>query len=152
MSEERVWEDVSPGRDDLGFQDWLTWETAFGEFGEPGYSEKVVGIGAAHIFGHTSHVDVRFTLLRNYDGLLVCVHGCYIDNDIQKPFALLVHPDHQRQGIGTMVMDYVRERFEVERGHEFTYEESLRNNEFTTSTAAFANKYIKNIYSKESNQ
>ena len=44
--------------EDLGFEDWLTWERVFGEFGKSGYAEKVINLKAAHIFGHNSGMQL----------------------------------------------------------------------------------------------
>jgi GNAT superfamily N-acetyltransferase len=145
------WENVTPSYEQTEenfFQEWAFFEQKFGEFGEPGFSEQTLPARFPGIFGHNDSVDVRFTLYRGEGGELLGVHGCYIDNGIQKPFIINVHPDHQRQGIGTLMADYIIARYKDENNSEFTYEESWRNVIYTQPSANFANKYATNVYSQ----
>jgi len=141
------WQDVTAGYEQTQenfFQEWASFEQKFGEFGSPGFSEQIFPARFPGIFGHNDQVNVRFTLYRAEDGLLLCVHGCYIEDGIQKPFIFNVHPDYQRQGIGTMVADYIIQRYKDENQSDFTYKESWQNVKYTDPSANFANKYAKN--------
>lgn len=147
-----VWENVSPTIEQTQenfFSEWVGIEKKFGEFGEPGFSEQTITVrNFAGIFGHNDPVDVRFTLYRGDDGLLLCIHGCYIENGTQKPFVFNVHPDHQRQGIGTIMANFIIARFEEENSKPFTYNDSWHGVTYTLPSANFANKYATNALSK----
>lgn len=146
------WQEVSSSierTEENFFQEWFSLEQKFGEFGTPGFSEQTLPARFPGIFGHNNTVNVRFTLYRGEDGLLLCVHGCYIEDGIQKPFIFNVHPDHQRQGIGTMVANYIITRFEEEKNSEFNYEDSWRNVTYTEPSANFVNKYAKWAYDQK---
>lgn len=151
-SENNTWENVSPSIEQTQenfFSEWAGIERKFGEFGAPGYSEQTITVrNFAAIFGHSDPVDVRFTLYRGEDGLLLCIHGCYLENGIQKPFIYNVHPDYQRQGIGTMVANYIIARYEQEFGKPFSYTDSWQNVTYTLPSANFANKYATNALSQ----
>jgi hypothetical protein len=152
-----TWQDVSAGYEQTQegfFQEWAFFEQKFGEFGEPGFTEQTHPARFPGIFGHNDSVDVRFTLYRGEDGQLLFVHGCYIDvndNNLQKPFVWNAHPDYQRQGIGTMVANYIKSRYEQENGTEFTYSESLSGTKYNAAGANFANKFVNNAYSEKNN-
>lgn len=136
------------------FGEWFAFEQKFGEKGEPGFTEQTIPVKSPGIFGHNYQVDVRFTLFRAEDGSLLCVHGCYIDQmdqNTQKPFIFHVHPDHQRQGVGTAVANYVIQRYEMENNKNFNYEKSWRNIQYTDPSANFANKYVNNIFIQNQN-
>lgn len=151
-SENNTWENVSPSIEQTQenfFSEWAGIERKFGEFGAPGYSEQTITVrNFAAIFGHSDPVDVRFTLYRGEDGLLLCIHGCYLENGIQKPFVYSVHPDHQRQGIGTTVAQYIIARYEQEFGKPFSYTDSWQNVTYTLPSANFVNKYTANVLSQ----
>ena len=158
MSDNSVsWNDVSPTieqTEEQFFGEWLGLEQRFGEYGPPGFSEQIKPARFPAIFGHNGEVDVRFTLYRSEDGLLLGIHGCYLDefdNNIQKPFHFMVHPDHQRQGIGTMMADYLRERFQRENGIDMTFEQSFRGTTYTIPGAGIVNKYVRNAYEQMNN-
>jgi len=55
-----------------------------------------------------------------------------------------VHPDYQRQGVATMV---VNESL-IDFGDNYDFETQLRDLNITISSANFANKFIKNIYNQ----
>ena len=151
-TENSAWENVSPSIEQTQenfFSEWSGIERKFGEFGAPGYSEQTITVrNFAAIFGHSDPVDVRFTLYRGEDGLLLCIHGCYLENGIQKPFIYNVHPDQQRQGIGTTVAQYIIARYEQEFGKPFSYTDSWQSVTYTLPSANFANKYATNALSQ----
>jgi hypothetical protein len=159
MSDEIIsWNNVSPSIEQTQesfFGEWFGLEQKFGEFGSPGFSEQTLPARFPGIFGHNNTVNVRFTLFRGDDGQLLCVHGCYIDeydNNLQKPFIWNVHPDHQRQGIGTMMANFIRARYIRENGTEFTFEQSLRDVTYTLPSANFTNKFVGNAYRQINDQ
>jgi len=149
--ENKTWQPIESSRSDLTFADWGMMEDRWGEYGDPGYTQFTLPVSFPHHFGHADKVDVNFTLLRNDDGLLVGVHGCYIDNGVQKPFIFMVHPDHQRKGIGTKMADHLRQQYTEARGHDFTYEESFREIVTTEAMAGLINKYVNGVYQQENN-
>jgi GNAT superfamily N-acetyltransferase len=144
------WQEVSSGYEqpeEEYFREWIFFEQKFGEFGTPGFTELIVPARFPDIFGHNDNHDVRFTLYRGEDGLLLFVHGCWINEDnVQKPFIWNAHPEYRRQGIGTMMANYIIERYKTENGEDFPYQESIQNGKkFNAATANFANKFIPNI-------
>jgi len=158
MSNENLsWENVTSNyetTEEQFFNEWAFFEQKFGEFGTPGFSERTLPARFPSIFGHNDSVNVRFTLYRAEDGQLLFVHGCYIDendNNLQKPFVWNAHPDHQRQGLGTMMANHIKARYEQENNQDFTYEQSLRNTAYNTAGANFANKYVNNVYEQKNN-
>ena len=140
------WENISGNvemSEETFFDQWMSLEQLFGEFGQPGYSEKII-TGSGGFFGDGNRVDVRYTLWRNESGKLLCVHGYYMKDGIHIGITFKVHPDHQRQGIGTKMLLHVRDRHERETGETFTYNESLQGATMTAPVAAVINKVIAN--------
>ena len=123
------------------FSTWSFFEGKFGEFGTPGFSKELHPARFPHIFGHNNEIDVDVFLYRGEDGKLLCVVARYFNEEqnIYKPFIFDVHPDHQRQGIGTKVADYILENEEAE---DFDYTKSWSDTNVTLPSANFANKYV----------
>lgn len=145
------WENVSAVtevNDETFFSEWIQMEEKFGEFGTPGYSEHNLTLTGGKMLGEGNSINARFTLFRNETGKLVCIHGCHIVDGVQKPLYFRVHPDHQRQGIGTQVAYYIRDRYERENGKPFSYSESLGDATHTEATAAFVNKHAPTMISE----
>ena len=151
----QVWQEVSsvfeqPEED--YFREWAFFEQKFGEFGTPGFTEQIVSARFPAVFGHNDNHDIRFTLYRAEDGMLLFVHGCWVDeNNVQKPFIWNAHPDYQRKGLATMMATYVIERYERENASDFTYDQSISDAKFNLASANFANKYINNVYKSKNN-
>jgi len=147
VSGERIeWENISGNvemSEETFFDQWLGLEHHFGEFGQPGYSETML-THRGGMFGAGNQVNVRYTLFRDESGKLLCVHGYYMEDGIHKGLTLKTHPDHQRQGLGTMMLTYVRDRHERETGETFTYNESLQGATMTGPVANLINKTIAN--------
>jgi|688.fasta_scaffold153279_4 GNAT superfamily N-acetyltransferase len=142
------WQDLLPTferTEESFFNTWDFFEGKFGEFGTPGFSEQILPARFPHIFGHNDELNVKVTLYRGEDGQLLCVVARYFneENNIEKPFIFDVHPDYQRQGIGTKVADYVFEQIKDEAGEDFDYPKSWENIDLTLASANFANKYVK---------
>ena len=72
---------VDPNYPDNQAANWDTFQRMFGKLGEPGYAEIEKPIQAKHLFHHNEVVNVVWNTLRGEDGLLLCVHGTYIDKN-----------------------------------------------------------------------
>jgi len=60
---------------------------------------------------------VKWTTYRAQDGTLLVVHCCFVDpQGIQRPILLATHPDHQRQGHGKAMLEYLTQRHVAEIG------------------------------------
>jgi GNAT superfamily N-acetyltransferase len=141
------WQNIEGTHPDVGFNDWFVMENRWGEFGEPGFTQTIHPMTAPHMTGVEGQVSAKWTFYRGDDGSLLGVHACHIVNGEQKPIFLMVHPDHQRQGIGTMIADYVITQYETERGKKFPYNEiwgTLPADFYTAPSANFVNKYANN--------
>jgi len=145
-SENKIWEEITSTLEVDHFHDWFQIENLFGEFGEPGFTQidKVLN-------QPNKSLNVTFTLYRNENGKLVGINGFYIDNNIQKPFTFMVHPDYLRTGIGTKIADFITKQFAEKNNREFDYEQSWRDVSTTESAVKFANKYAKQQYDKINN-
>lgn len=144
-----VWDDMEPALTDdeinMGY-----WDQVVNRYpsGDPGFSEMIVQTQADR-FGHTDVVDVRYTFYRSETGELLAFNMSFINGEgYQKPFGLMVHPDHRRQGIGTLMVDYVRERFMNENGVDMDAEIAFRGERLTQASANFVNKYVNEDYEK----
>lgn len=128
--------------------DWNSLENRFDKLGTPGFTQLIIPIRAPHMLKHTLEVDAKVDLYRAEDGQLLCVYISYVENDVVKPFILIVHPDYQRQGIATMVINRSREQFAFEKGYEYNLDKGLNSLNDMRPTQAienWVNKYIKNI-------
>jgi GNAT superfamily N-acetyltransferase len=127
------------------FKAWSGHENKFGEFGAPGFTKTTNQIRYERHFGHSNLVDGTVYLYRGEDGLLLCVYIYYIKDGQPKPFMLHVHPDYQRQGIATLVINESLKDF----GTEFDYETQVRDLDLTAASANWGNKFIKNVYEQQ---
>jgi GNAT superfamily N-acetyltransferase len=128
--------------------DWNSLETRFIKVGNPGFSQIIMPIKAPHLFKHNLDQDVKVDLYRGEDGQLLCIYISYVKNGVVKPFMLIVHPEHQRQGIATMVINHSREQFVLEHGHEYNISEGLNDIDdmpLSQAVVNWLNKYIENI-------
>jgi GNAT superfamily N-acetyltransferase len=138
------WVDIVSNFEMNYFKDWNMMEVLFGELGEPGFSEKVMALQWPTI-NPEYLMDYTFTQYRDEDGLLVGVFANYIIDGVLIPFILIVHPDYQRTGIGTLLADFVIHAFEEKYSKTFLFHESWNNLPIVTEQAAnWANKYVKN--------
>jgi len=149
-SENTIWQDITPPMIDIDhFHDWLELEKFFDEIGEPGISQVVKVLSQPN-----KSKTVTFTLYRGEDGQLLGVFGLYPDDDMQKVFINMVHPDHVRTGIATRIADFVTTQFKELTGREFDHSQSWGSVAMSPAGAAFGNSYAKkqynNINSEES--
>lgn len=142
-----VWENLLPNIETDYFSDWLALENLLGEFGEPGFENITRTMKWPTIEGG-SPLPLVFTCYRGDDGLLLGVFANYMLDGLSKPFVFAVHPDHQRQGIGTLLADHVVNEFKETHGKEFTYKESWGDANTTESAANWANKYVPSALEK----
>jgi GNAT superfamily N-acetyltransferase len=139
------WENLIPSIEIDYFQDWLTMENLLGELGEPGFTNVTKNIRWPSI-NPDSPLPFVFTCYRGEEGQLLGIFANYMMEGIQKPFLFIVHPDHQRVGIGTMLADYVVEEFKASNDNYFSYKESWGDAKTSESAANWANKYVKKFY------
>ena len=138
------WQDISPNAEFDHFADWLTMENLVGEYGEPGFSKMVrefiwpsINPGYAMPF--------TFNMLRNDDGLLIGLVVNYMMNGVRKPWVVMTHPDHQRQGVMTRLGNFIVADYEQEYQRQFSFSDSWSDAETTESAANFANKFAKKV-------
>lgn len=82
---------------------------------------------------------VRWTTYRAEDGTLLVVHVCFVDpQGITKPLIFFTNPEHQRQGYGKIMFEYLKQRYVRETG-KLNPNESWEGIKVTTPGAAFAN-------------
>jgi len=148
-----VWENIEPNViEDANPNYWNNLVERFG-LGNPGFSETTISMRSPDHFGHINPVNVRWTLYRSEEGELLCAHGNYVDDEgYQKPFILIVNPQHQRKGIGTKMTDFLRERFMNEYGHDMDADITFGNVKATQVGASFINKYVNEDYAKRNQQ
>lgn len=125
------------------FGDWLSMETFLGEYGQHGFSKFVREMKYANI-NPDAPTLLTFNVYRGEDGLLLGVVVNYMDNGTRRPFTAMVHPEHQRKGIMTMMANRIIQEFEDEYQRPFSYVDSWGSVETTESAAAFVNKYALN--------
>ena len=140
------WTNLTPSIEIDYFADWLTCENILKEFGEPGFSNVVRVLSWPSI--SDSPISIEFTCSRGEDGKLLGIAAHYTMDGIQKPFLFMVHPDHQRTGIGTKLIDHVAAEYASRNGHEYLYEQSWGDVEVSESAANWANKYVPSVYAK----
>lgn len=147
MPTDNVWSDVTPANDDETIeQHTITWGYQVQAFGEidltkVGYSQQSRSVVSTHFGDGQTQVDVRFTLFRNEDGLLISLVASYLEGDVQKAWYLLTHPDHLRQGHATRLADYVIAQREQEIGEDFPYAAAWGDIPMSNASASFVNKY-----------
>jgi len=143
------WTEMLATISEQGFEQWAFFENRFGEYGEPGFTHGVFPAIAPHITGTSSQVDVGIYFYRGEDGALVGLYAWYEGDGVEKPFFLYVHPDHQRMGVATKLIDYRRARYVEEKGQEYNFADGMTGLKVTAAAAAFGEKYAKNAYNKE---
>jgi GNAT superfamily N-acetyltransferase len=136
-----VWEDVSPNMEFDHFGDWINLENFLKEYKqEEQFTQNTFNMMHPEIIPGEK-VPVTFTSYRGDDGQLLGVHAFFTNKDgVRKPFVLVVHPDHQRQGIGTKIADFIINQYEETHKTEFDYKSIWGDVRTTESAAMFVNK------------
>lgn len=148
-----IWNNISPNSSDQDPKLWSSLKSKFGESGEPGFYESVSSVIFPDIFGHKESVQIFWTTYRSEIGELLAVHGYYLDDTgEQHPFILFVNPFHQRKGIGTMMANFVKDRYFEERKKQGDANASFTNIKLTPAGAQFLNKFVNEEYAKRNNQ
>ena len=147
MPTNNSWSDVIPTDDDETLEQHTeTWGYQMQAFGEidltkVGFSHQTRSVVATKFNNGQDQVDVRFFLLRNEDGLLICIHAAYLSNGVETSWYILTHPDHLRQGHMTRLAEYVTALREQETGSDFPYVEAWHG-PMTNACASWVNKYV----------
>jgi GNAT superfamily N-acetyltransferase len=137
------WETITANLDtteDVWLQWWFNMEQKWGELGTPGISRISSPVRWERIFGHNEMEPVEWYLYRGEDGRLLGVYAYYIKDGQPKPVILNVHPDNQRQGIATQLIDKSLEDF----GDGYNFKQQTRDMDLTEASANFGNKYAQN--------
>ena len=151
-NENQPWMNLNTNVQDFTFDEWAFMESRFGEFGEPGFSRQNTFAQAAHLFGDDGVVDVNILLYRGEDGLLLCVYGSHVKDGVKKPFMLNVHPDYQKMGIASKVLDYEMDDFKSERGYDYDFSDGLLGVKSTEAGAIWARRFIERKQMEENPQ
>ncbi len=136
------WQDLSANYEVDYFHDWLSLENFLGELGEPGFANVTKNIRWPTI-NPDSPLPFVFTCYRGEEGQLLGIFANYTINNAIKPFILIVHPEHQRTGLGTLLADHVVNEYEQTHNEKFPYKESWGDSLASESGANWANKYVK---------
>lgn len=133
------------------FNEWFALETKFGEYGPPGITETYTNSRFPSINTIDNTADIRWTLYRAEDGKLVGLYGCYMNRDnLEQAFNIMIHPDYQRQGIATRIIEHNIERHKREQGKQVDFEKVIpQTNRVTGPGVEFANKLVQNVYDQE---
>ena len=145
-----LWEDLSANYEIDYFHDWLSLENFLGEFGTPGF-ENITRTMRWPKINEGQPLPMVISCYRGEDGLLLAVFANYTINDTIKPFILIVHPEHQRTGLGTLLADHVTNQYEQTHNGKFPYKESWGDSLASESGANWANKYVRSAYETNTN-
>ena len=149
---DKPWENLDTNIQDFTFAEWAFLESRFGEFGEPGFSRQNLAAQAKHLFGHEEQDNVNILLYRGDDGMLLCVYGSHVKSGVKKPFMLTVHPDFQKMGIASKVLDYEMDDFKNERGYDYDFSDGLMGVKSTEAGAIWARRFIERKQIEENPQ
>lgn len=138
--------------EEQGYQTWLTFEGKFESKDQsPGF---FTWDSHASVRGQTpgdGQWPVRWTTYRREDGKLLGMFCTFNDlDDAHRTLYIHVHPDHQRQGIGRILTDFIYQRYETERGEKFPYDgiqSSMRK--ASPAIAAYLNKTVPLVYNDD---
>lgn len=148
-----TWKDISSGVEFDYFGDWINLEIFLGEYKEEEQFSQVTRNMQHPGIVPGKKVPVTFTSYRGDDGKLLGVHIFFIDeNGIYRTFVLITHPDHQRKGIATKLIDYDFKKYEEDTGKEFDYRKTWGDVTTTESAANFVNKYVRNAIAERQNR
>ncbi|MBM3454546.1 MAG: hypothetical protein FJX80_05290 [Bacteroidetes bacterium] len=111
--------------DDNSDSAWPILLMKFGESGEPGFDDSVTSlVRSPGAFGHNNSVMVNWTTYRSETGELLAIHANYaidesdpdFDKIKERPYMLMVNPSHRRKGIGSIVGQFVYDRYVDKHG------------------------------------
>jgi len=147
MATNETWTDIIP----VVSEELVTtlWDDMIGLFGEidlnnKGYSQQIKNVRSKKWSDAETSKSVRYTLFRDENGYLICLHASYLDEEgVQRPWFIITHPEHQRQGHATKLADFVINQREAEIGTNFPYQNAWGDIEMTPASTGFANKYAK---------
>ena len=147
MTTNDAWSDIAPiVSEELVTTLWDDMVNLFGEIdlNNKGYSQRIKEVRSPKWGNSETIKPVRYTLFRDDNGYLICLHAGYVDeNDVQRPWFIITHPNYQRQGYATRLADFIISQREEEIGQGFPYQDAWTNIEMTPASAGFANKYAK---------
>ncbi len=147
MSTNEIWSDIIPTvSEDLVATLWDDMVSLFGEvdLNNKGYSQQIKEVRSKKWNNAEVPKSVRYTLFRDDNGYLICLHASYLDEEgVQRPWFIITHPEHQRQGHATRLADFVTAQRAEEISGNFPYRDAWTNIEMTPASSAFANKYAK---------
>jgi GNAT superfamily N-acetyltransferase len=142
-----AWSDIAPiVSEELVATLWDDVVNLFGEvdLSNKGYSQRIKQVRSPKWGNSETIKPVRYTLFRDDNGYLICVHAGYVDESgVQHPWFIVTHPNYQRQGYATRLADFVISQREEEIKKDFPYQDAWVNIEMTPASAGFANKYAK---------
>ena len=143
MPTENNWTDIIATLNDEPVDTWNSFESALHavDLEASGYSQQTRPIKAFVFNEGNDDVDMRFSLFRDAEGVLICFCASYIVDGVQKPWILMTHPDHQRQGHGTRLAEYITNQRAEEISDVFPFAQAWGDVTMTASSASFANKY-----------
>lgn len=137
------WDRINTTAPDTTFEEWAWIEKRFGEFGEPGFAQEIYP-AKSPAFGESGQADVTITTYRGEDGALLGIYGTYPVNGYGKPYMLNVHPDFQRMGIATSLINRTLEA----RTTPYDFNEGLDGIKCTSAGFQFTQKFVTN-YTKD---
>lgn len=129
---------------------WSYFLIKFGESGESGFDDSVSSpVRSPDNFGHNNLVMVNWTTYRSETGELLAVHGNYavdendpnFENIKERPFILVVSPSHRRQGIASIVGQFVYDRYVDKHGGPPNTDALYNNVRISVSGAAWLNDF-----------
>ena len=143
MPTENTWSDVIATLNDEPVATWNALEAALGavDLEAKGYSQQTRLVRAFVFNEGKDEINMRFSLFRNDEGVLICFHASYIVDGLQKPWLFMTNPDYQRQGHGTRLAEYIINQRSEEISDAFPYAQAWGDVTMTASSASFANKY-----------
>lgn len=147
MTANEAWSDIVPSvGEELITTLWDDMVNLFGEIdiNNKGYSQQIKEVRSSKWGNSQTTKSVRYTLFRDENGYLICLHAGYLDESgVQRPWFIVTHPNHQRQGHATRLADFIVSQREEEIGENFPYQDAWANIEMTPASSGFANKYAK---------
>lgn len=147
MTTNDAWSDIAPiVSEELVETLWDDMVNIFDEIdlNDKGYSQRIKEVRSPKWGNSETIKSVRYTLFRDDNGYLICLHAGYVDETgVQRPWFIVTHPNYQRQGYATRLADFITSQREEEIGQGFPYQDAWTNIEMTPASAGFANKYAK---------